>query len=74
MIPLIIKDQFYTIQNLQRSPIPQTCNWPGTFFAVSDSKPALVEILGSSFNKGLIRDLLMMKVCPFRMGMQNLVT
>ena len=24
MIPLIIQDQFYTIQNLQRSPIPQT--------------------------------------------------
>ena len=31
MIPLIIKDQFYTIQNLQRSPIPQTSNWSGTF-------------------------------------------
>ena len=32
MIPLIIQDQFYTIQNLQRSPIPQTSNWSGTFF------------------------------------------
>ena len=42
MIPLIIQDQFYTIQNLQRSPIPQISNWSGTpFFAVSYSKPAL---------------------------------
>ena len=32
MIPLIIQDQFHTIQNLQRSPIPQTSNWSGTFF------------------------------------------
>ena len=32
MISLIIQDQFYTVQNLQRSPIPQTSNWPGTFF------------------------------------------
>ena len=39
--PLIIQDQFYTIQNLQRSPIPQTSNWSGTFFAVSYSKSAL---------------------------------
>ena len=31
MIPLIIQDQFYTIQNLQRPPIPQTSNWSGTF-------------------------------------------
>ena len=30
--PLIIQDQFYTIQNLQRSPIQQTSNWSGTFF------------------------------------------
>ena len=44
MIPLIIQDQFDTIQNLQRSPIPQTSNWQGTFFfAVSYSKPALVK-------------------------------
>ena len=43
MIPLIIQDQFYTIQNLQRSPIPQTSNWSGTFFAVSYSKPALAD-------------------------------
>ena len=41
MIHLIIQDQFYTIQNLQRSPISQTSNWSGTFFAVSYSKPAL---------------------------------
>ena len=39
--PLIIHDQFYTIQNLQRSPIPQTSYWSGTVFAVADSKPAL---------------------------------
>ena len=32
VIPLIIQYQFYTIQNLQRSPIPQTSNWSGTFF------------------------------------------
>ena len=31
MIPLIIQDQFYIIQNLQRSPILQTSNWSGTF-------------------------------------------
>ena len=29
---LIIQDQFYTIQNCPRSPIPQTSNWSGTFF------------------------------------------
>ena len=28
------------IQNLQRSPLPQTSNWSGTFFAASYSKPA----------------------------------
>ena len=32
MIPLIIQDQFYPIQNLQRSPILQTNNWSGIFF------------------------------------------
>ena len=32
MIPLIIQGQSYTIQNLQRSPIPQNSNWSGTFF------------------------------------------
>ena len=42
MIPLIIQDQFFIIQNLQRSPNPQTSNWSGTFFAVSYSKPALL--------------------------------
>ena len=41
VIPLIIQDQFYTIQ---RSPTPQTSDWSGTFFfAVSYSKPALTE-------------------------------
>ena len=35
--------QFGIIQVLQRSPIPQTSNWPGTFFAVSYSKPALAK-------------------------------
>jgi hypothetical protein len=39
VIPLTIQDQFHTIQNLERSPIPQTSNWSslnwsGTFFAV----------------------------------------
>ena len=42
LIHLIIQDQFYTMQNLQRYPIPQTSNWSGTFFAVSYSKPALL--------------------------------
>ena len=42
VIPLIIQNQFYTIQNLQRPPISQTSNWSGTFFAFSYSKPALV--------------------------------
>ena len=38
-----VQDQFYTIQNLQRSPIPQNSNWSGTFFLLfnSYSKPAL---------------------------------
>ena len=37
---------YHCIQNLQRSPIPQTSNWLGTFFfAVSYSKPALEVIL-----------------------------
>ena len=49
MIALIIQDQFYTIENLQRSPIPQTSNWSGTFFAVSYSKPALVARLTTHF-------------------------
>ena len=30
---------------LQRSPIPQTSNWSGTFFVVSYSKPALMNIM-----------------------------
>ena len=33
--------QFEIIQVLQRSTILQTSNWSGTFFAVSNSKPAL---------------------------------
>ena len=37
----IIQYHFYAIQKLQRSPIPQTSNRSGTFFAVSYSKPAL---------------------------------
>ena len=44
MIPLIIQDQFYTIQNLQRSPILQTSNWSGTFFAVSYCKRLYYQI------------------------------
>ena len=32
MIPLIIQNQFYTIQNPQRFPIPQTSKWSETFF------------------------------------------
>ena len=32
MNPLIIQDQFFTVQNLQRSPTLQTSNWSGTFF------------------------------------------
>ena len=42
IIPVIIKDQFGTIQNIQRVLIFQTSNWSGTIFAVSYSKPALV--------------------------------
>ena len=36
-------NQFGIIQVLQSSPIPQTSNWSGTFFAISYSKPALVS-------------------------------
>ena len=32
VIPQIIEDQFYTMRNLQRSPIAQTSNWFGTYF------------------------------------------
>ena len=35
MIPLIIQDQFYTIQKLQRFPIPQTSNLSGTSLFLS---------------------------------------
>ena len=37
----LIYNQFGIIQVLQRSPISQTSNWSGIFFAVSYSKPAL---------------------------------
>ena len=37
----LIYNQIEIFQVLQRSPIPQTSNWSGTFFAVSYSKPAL---------------------------------
>ena len=57
MISLIIQDQFYTIQNLQRSPIPQTSHWSGTFFAVSYSKSALVVMLKSTFFKTNIANI-----------------
>ena len=36
MIPLIIHDQFYTIQNLQRSQILQTINWSGTLLFLTE--------------------------------------
>ena len=39
----LIHDQFGIIQVLQRSPIPQTSNWPETVFAVSYSNPAQVK-------------------------------
>ena len=38
---IYICNQFGITQVLQRSPIPKTSNWSGTFFAVSYSKPAL---------------------------------
>ena len=41
----VIYNQFGIIQVLQRSPILQTSNWPGTFFAVSYSKPALAPVV-----------------------------
>jgi hypothetical protein len=36
--------QFGIIKVLKRSPISQTSNWSGTFFAVSYSKPALAGV------------------------------
>ena len=36
-----MQDQSNTIQNLQKSPTPQTSNWSGTFFSVFYSKRAL---------------------------------
>ena len=41
----IIKNQFGIIQVLHRSPILQTSNLSGTFFAVSYNKAALDRIL-----------------------------
>ena len=49
VIPLIIQDQIYTIQ---RSPIPQTSNWSGTFFDVSYSKPALATSVENGDHNG----------------------
>ena len=40
--PGLVYNQFGIIQLLQSSPIVQTSNWSGTFFAISYSKPALV--------------------------------
>ena len=48
MIPLITQDQYYTVQDLQRSPILQISNWSGTFFAVSYSKRALTSDLDTN--------------------------
>ena len=39
----LICNQFGIIQVLQRIPIPQISNWPGTFFSVSYSKTALTK-------------------------------
>ena len=61
MIPLIIQDQFYTIQNLQRSPISQTSNWSGTFFAYS--KPALGWHLMQAKNFFIVN---LLCIYPFR--------
>mgnify|MGYP001420255131 CR=1 FL=1 len=48
MIPnrlhMSLSDKFYTIHNLQRSPIPQTSNWSETY-----SKPALVQHFSPNF-------------------------
>ena len=43
-------NQFGIIQDLQRSPIPQTSNWSGTFFAVSYSKLVLLLVRLSQLN------------------------
>ena len=42
-VKLILDDQGNHLV-LQRSPILQTSNWSGTFFAVSYSKPAKVQM------------------------------
>jgi hypothetical protein len=61
-IKLILDDQgnhldtFEIIQVLQRSPILQTSNWSGTFFAVPFNKPALDRCL--AYNEHTRRKLL----------------
>ena len=45
MIPLIFQDQFYTYQNLQRSPYSTNRELVRNFFAVSYSKPALIFLI-----------------------------
>ena len=57
MIPLTIQDAFHTIQNLQRSPIPQIINWSGTFFAVSYSKLALAHFVNLA-TLGMLKDFM----------------
>ena len=52
MSPSDSPDQFYGIQNLQNSPIPQTSNWSGTFFDVSYSKPALATSVENGDHNG----------------------
>ena len=41
---MLMKDQFGISQNLQTSPVPQTSFLVWTFFAVSYSKTALIEL------------------------------
>ena len=45
---MLIFGQFYIIQNIQTSPISQTCFFLWTFFAASLSKIALAYPLNSS--------------------------
>ena len=52
----LIYNQFGIIQVLQRSPILQTSNWSGTFFAVPFNKPALDRCL--AYNEHTRRKLL----------------
>ena len=41
---MLIQDQFGIIQKLQKSPIPQTNFFIGTFFAASYSKTAIEQV------------------------------